>query len=305
MDYEKSITSQKQILSDSESSFKQIISLQEKADEVCYGIFISDLHSPYIDEAAWRLTIKLLEWIAPQRGFFSVQNDWSDLNGWSLRFADTRSAKERFHQEDFAVIKEYESKLISQVISAAPYLTPVQVLGNHDKRLYSKSRARLPELAEYVIADYMDSLHGIGVIQFSRGLHMNWVRLAPDLVWHHGLSATKSPVTNARKHISYFMEDGMASNVVFGHTHRPSVVEGHSIGYSGVQAVNAPSLCMNKGVSYLTAGFAPDWRQGIAVCEYKPHKRETRIHNIIYRRQGTELIADWRGKEVSVEVGNE
>ena len=94
----------------------------------------------------------------------------------------------------------------------------------------------------------------------------------------------------------------MAYNVVFGHTHRPSVTEGHSVGYNGVKAVNAPSLCRNKGVPYLTAGYAPDWGLGIAICEFYPHLRRSTIHNVRFHKEGDVLWTSWHGKRYEVDV---
>ena len=302
MKYEKSIAQQKQVLKASEERFISQQKGYEKDGDILTGVFVSDLHMPYHDKTAWELMKKLLIYIAPQRGYFSVQNDWNDLSGWSLRFSDDRPISEKLREGDFAVIRDNEIDMIKDLQAAAPYLTPVQVLGNHDLRLYKTGRSKFPEISEYIIAEYMTKLFELGVIQFSRGLHLNWVKLAPDLIWHHGLSASASPISVAKKHVSYFMEDGMAYNIVYGHTHRPSVTEGRSIGYNGVKAVNAPSMCRNKGVSYLTAGYAPDWGVGIAICEFYPHLRKSVIHNIEFKTEDDIMFATWNGKRFEVNV---
>lgn len=299
--YEKSIGAQKRILEDAERRFKEKQHFYETLGQPIVGLFISDLHVPDHDESAWALLKKLISHMSPQGGlcgYFSVMNDWNNLNGWSLKFADKRPPGEKMRESDWAVIRDNEISMIQEVMDIAPDLVPVQVLGNHDLRFYTKSRSAFPEISEWVISEHMQQLHDMGVIQFSRGLHMNWVRLAPDLIWHHGLSAANSPLSVAKKHISYFMEKGMASNVVFGHTHRPSVVEGHSIGYNGVKAVNAPSMCKNKDVPYLTAGFAPDWGLGVAICEFYPHLRKSRIRNVDFMRENGKLYALYNGVRI-------
>ena len=299
--YEKSIASQKAILRSSEKLFKERQAFHERSGKVVTGFFISDLHMPYHDITAWVLLKKLIAHIAPQRGYFSVMNDWNDLSGWSLRFADNRPAGEKMRESDFDVIRDKEIGMIKELLDIAPNLKPVQVLGNHDLRLYTKSRSVFPEISEWVIAEYMEKLYGMGVIQFSRGLHMNWVMLAPDLIWHHGLTASANPLAVAKKHISHFMQNGMAHNVVFGHTHRPSIVEGHSIGYNGVQAVNAPSMCKSKGVPYLKTGFAPGWELGIAICEFYPHLRKSRIRNVKFKRESGVMYALWDGTRIEID----
>ena len=301
MNYEKSILQQKQLLEECESKFKNIQSEYEKKDKVITGIFLSDLHIPYHDVKAWELTLKILKAIKPKKGFYSVQNDWNDLQGWSLKFEDTRPMSEKLKESDFSVIIDNEIDMIKQVGEVLPGLHPVQVLGNHDIRFYRKVRALLPGAGEWIVAKYMEALWDTGVMLFSRGAHMNWVRLAPDLIWHHGMSAAQLATTNAKKHISYFMEKGVASHVVIGHTHRASVIDGHSIGYNGSLFVNAPCLCMNKGVSYLPAGYAPSWQKGFAICEFFPHKRESRLYNIVFEETENNLKAEWRGKFYEVE----
>lgn len=301
-DYELSIKQQKDILAASEDLFVKTQAKYEKADKPIIGLFISDLHMPYHDVTAWELLKEILRDIAPQKGYFSVQNDWNDLSGWSLRFADDRPVTEKLGESDFGIIKRNEIAMIKELQEAVPYLKPVQVLGNHDQRLYSKGRNKMPDISEWLVAEYMSALWEVGVIQFSRGLHLNWVKLAPDLIWHHGMSAAQSPMSVAKKHISYFMENGIAYNVVYGHTHRPSVTEGHSIGYNGVKAVNAPCMCRNKDVSYLTAGYAPQWNLGISLSTFFPHKRMSTIENIVFFKDSEIMFCTYQGKRYETEL---
>ena len=300
--HNSSIDQQKNIVEASKEKFNIQQKKYIKSGKVVTGVFVSDLHIPDHHVDAWKLTKKILSAINPPRGYVTVQNDWNDLPSWSQRFSDDRPVSEKLNQSEISVIMENEFSMIDELLECVPRLTPIQVLGNHDIRLYKKPRASFPDASELIISNYMSSLWDKGVLQFSRGYNQPHVKLAKDLIWHHGLSAAKSPLSVARNHVSFFMEDGIACNIVHGHTHRPSVVEGRSIGYNGVKVVNAPSLCNNKNVSYLTTGHAPDWGLGISICEFYPNKRRSMIDNIVYYIQDGEMCANWRGDRFTVPV---
>ena len=146
----------------------------------------------------------------------------------------------------------------------------------------------------------MEWLYNLGVLQFSQGDMTNYVRLSPSLVWVHGFVASKLPTTNARNTLTKFVEDGIASNVVFGHTHRPSVVEGSAIGLNGVYAVNAPCMRKATDVNWMTLGFAEKWRLGFVICYFNPENRQFRYEMVLFEEQNEGLSAYCNGKEYSV-----
>ena len=113
----------------------------------------------------------------------------------------------------------------------------------------------------------------------------------------HGFATSKLPTTNARNTLSKFVADGVASNVVFGHTHRPSTTEGSSVGLNGVQSINSPCLRTCTDIDWIGLGFAEQWRLGFVVCYFKPNSRYFRHDMIIFEERGSKLVAYHNNKE--------
>ena len=169
-------------------------------------------------------------------------------------------------------------------------------MGNHDRWLYDAYRAKIPEASEQIIAKRMEWLYNLGVLQFTRGYHEAPLRLSPNLVWVHGKWAAKLATTNARNVARYFTEDGVASCVVFGHTHRGSIVDGSQIGINGIKIINNHSLRKADNVEFMALGSAPDWSLGITICYFRPNSRFIHFDSVQYLEDNDKLFAVVNGK---------
>ena len=101
-----SVANQREIVSMSESLFGDMQAIWSTYDRPTVGVFISDKHSPYHRHDAWELTIKIIDDL-PHVDVVSVQNDWADYRGWSLRWVDGRRARDRIWSDDI----EYQDRL--------------------------------------------------------------------------------------------------------------------------------------------------------------------------------------------------
>ena len=298
-----SVKQQKSIIQQSWNDFNSYQSELDNKDRLSVGVFISDKHNPDCRWDAWKLFLDIINDM-PHVDYISFQNDWSDLKSWALKFSDERRSKEKIWDDDMAYLDRLEQSDIRAMQRAAPNAKFLAVMGNHCKRYYDYLRHHVPQASEYNIGNRMQWLYDMGVLQFSRGYHMNWIKLSESLVWLHGFRASQLATTNARNTISKFVKEGIASNVVFGHTHRPSVTEGHSIGYNGVVAINSPCMCHNDNIEYVKLGFEGNWRLGFTVCYFKPSSRVFKYDLIMFDEIGDELVAEYRGKYYSVKLEN-
>lgn len=291
---DSSVEKQKKIIKESEVVFE---SLQAQDKPEFTGVFISDKHNPHYRADAWQLTCEILDDM-PDVDYISVQNDWNDNKGFG-RWPDERRASEQLFTSDIENTRALEASDYKTLHMVQPNAALLALLGNHDKWWYRHKRTTSPQDAEATILQYMSWLQDHNVLQFTRGLQENAIRLSPGLVWVHGRWASKSPQGNAKNAVRQFARKGVASSVVMGHTHRPSIVEGHSIGLAGIRVVNNGCLCENTA-DYLPFGEAISWGMGITVCHFNPRTREHEIDEIRYAENGSNLIARYNGKRYKV-----
>lgn len=294
---DKSIKKQKSIIDDSTVIFKE---LQQTNKPEFIGVFISDKHNPDYREDAWELVCTILDDM-PDVDYITVQNDWNHNEGYG-RWEDTRRPKDKIWSSDAVNMREMEKNDYNTLKIVQPNSTLLALLGNHDKWWYNNQRTNNPQDAENNIAVYMEWLYNeFGILQFTRGLHENSIRLSPGLVWAHGKWASQSPIANAKKAVKQFTMSGVASSIVIGHTHRPSTVEGHSIGLPGIRIINNGCLCHNN-VEYLAYGKTNTWGLGMTVCYFHPTTRHTELIEIRFNPVGNNLVGRFNGKKYTVKL---
>ena len=84
----------------------------------------------------------------------------------------------------------------------------------------------------------MQWLYDLGVLQFTRGFHEAPLKAFAESSMGSRQMASRLATTNARNAVRQFTQDGIASCIVYGHTHRGSVVDGNQIGVNGIKIVN-------------------------------------------------------------------
>lgn len=298
-----SINHQLEIVKESEERFLEQQAILCTLDREAVGIFISDKHNPYHRPDAWELTVQIINSL-PFVDYISVQNDWNDNHGWG-QWADQRNHRDKSWSSDIQNSDRLEEADYNLLLDITENAVLLAIMGNHDKWIYNFYRQSIPLSAEDIIAKRMQWLLNIGVLQFSRGLHENWIQLAPDLIWLHGKYAAKLATTNARNLIAKFTKKGFTPNIVFGHTHRGSIVNGHQIGIQGVKIVNNHSLRKNENLEFIPLGYEPNWTLGITICYFKPYLCSTRIELIDYIEDQNTLYAYVNGQRFEVDLCNQ
>ena len=302
-DIDPSVKEQNDFIAKSKELFQLRQDELASLDRDAVAVFISDRHIPYDRKDSYELTLSILSDM-PHVDYITCDNDILDNEGWG-RWDDERRARRKIWSEDIAYASRVLGNEYQMLRTSAPDATLLSLMGNHDIWYHKRLRKHSPQNAERAIADRMAEMDAIGVLQFSRGFHENYIRLAPDLVFVHGRWAAKLATSNARNAIAHFMSYGIASNVVMGHTHRGAVVSGGSVGYNGVWVVN--NHCMRKAdnVSYLPMGYAPNWTQGICIVYFRPDGRRSRYDLVEYVEHGRDLVAYVNSKRYSVPLNKD
>ena len=299
-----SVTHQRNIVSESNRTWQDQQTKWSSLDRPVVGVFVSDKHSPYHRHDAWALTVKILAAL-PHVDVVSVQNDWNDNHGWSLKWIDHRRAADKLWTEDLEYQDRLEQHDYETIKMVAPKATLVAIMGNHDRWLYDSFRDRVPSASEQIIAQRMQWLYSQGVLQFTRGYHEAPLRMSPNLVWVHGKWAAQMATTNARNAARHFTEQGVASCVVYGHTHRGSMVDGSQIGINGIKIINNHGLRRSKNIPFLALGDAPQWTLGVTICYFRVNTRFVHFDMVQYFEDSNMLYAVVNGTrhEVDLERG--
>ena len=178
------------------------------------------------------------------------------------------------------------------------------VMGNHDAWFFTKYREMMSGTSESSLADYMEwMLDEFGILQFSAGRE-NYIELSPALVWWHGQFVSKNSSANAKNTLAQFTKDGISRSVVVGHTHRPALVNGVEVGYPGVTFVNSPCLSRVENVPYIKRD-PQGWGLGITLCYFVPGTRLHRLELVVYREEGTNLVAYTNGRVYKTKIDKE
>ena len=299
-----SVKRQEEVISNSKGIFDDHQKHLATIGRPAVGVYISDKHTPLHRLDAWELLCNIVEDMT-HVDYISVMSDWSDNNGWSLRWEDIRASREKIWAEDIAYSDKLEMNDYETLKLLAPEAKLIAVLGNHELWRYKKLRSLVPQASERVIADYMEDMYDVGVLQFSRGRQMNFLELSPGLIWLHGTFAAKTAMSNARNTAAMFSKQGMVPNIVFGHTHRGTITHGHQIGLTGIKIVNNPALCKNEGFEYLALGKSNSWNQGFTVCYFSPTERYVSIQMIEFEEVSDKLVAIFNGVKYDVKLNKD
>ncbi len=257
--------------------------------------FVSDIHFPYTRWDAYNLMLEVVDAFDPR--FVTGMNDLRDNKGFS-HWPDKRSMRGRIWSSDDEALLEMELSHY-RTLRDMGILIPT-LAGNHDNWLYSSLRGEGNANAEREIADYHEKLEKAGVLVLTDGHQENYLELSPSVVIWHGQFVNVSSHTLAKKNIAHFMGvfgNGIAHSVVAGHTHRPDVVAGESVGYPGVQFVNSGAL----------TDYTPYMKRaprahglGITLIEYNTHNRHHVIDLVRFNEDTNRLTARWAGQTYSV-----
>ena len=291
-----SVKRQINVVSRSEATFAARQADLEDAGKEVAGVFLADVHLPYTRWDALDLAMQIVQDVQPV--YVTGMNDAVDNAGLG-KWEDTRSIKGRVWSADIENLRRSEEELYRLYYSVLPKNSLVLgVAGNHDNWYARHLRSVSAQTSERSIADYMEFLESLGVLQFGRGAEENAIHLSPKLVWWHGQFMSVRAETNAKKTIEQFVEDGMAKTVVVGHTHRPSRIDGYTIGYDGVTFYNAP--CLSRLTKLPWMKRAPKgWKNGVVVNYWTPGTRSERGYLVVFYREGNKLVADFNGKRYS------
>lgn len=258
--------------------------------------FLSDIHFPYQRDDALELTKLILDDFNPH--YISAANDLLDNEGYS-HWDDPRTPRKKLWSSDVANLRAVERawyEYIGGSLAVGGML--VQVAGNHDHWYYQHRRSQFGT-GEADVADYMEWLDKLGIVQFSDGSTEEVVRLTPNLLWWHGQYVNSSPMLRAKKTLEQFVEGGQASSIVVGHTHRMAWVTGASVGYHGVNFYNSGCLSRLTQVPYLKRD-PRGWGLGIVLHEADTNSRYEMGTLVTYEQMGEYLTARFAGKEYRV-----
>lgn len=290
-----SVKRQLSVISASEAEFEEWSTVNEPRR----GVFISDTHKPYLRADAYQLALEIIQYFQPHA--ITALNDGLENKGYG-RHEDTEAIFQMLWRGDFANALKVETAYHRDLSSL---LTPtgklLGLMGNHDRWIFDFWRANDPQTAEYKIAEYMEKLyHTDNVLMFSRGVYENHIHLSSGLVWTHGLTTAKNPLSRAKTVLSYFMENGVAKSVVQGHVHDAFTIEGARVGMRGVTFVQNGML-RNTDVDWMHRDMR-DWRMTITLVEYNPQEWAHKVHLVPFEVEKDMLVARFRGNEWAVKL---
>lgn len=277
------ILRQKRVLERSAEEWR--VFLQSAPKRPLRAVFVSDRHLPNMRWDAFKLEQEIYKLINPD--IITVQNDFFDNTGYAPRWADTRRAKAKVWSQDLSYKNRLEAQILAILRGSAPNAKFIQVMGNHDRWLYDFYRSQND--GERHVAEMMERLESLEVIQFTRGLEENHVELGKGLVFVHGGWVARLASTNA-KNAAYQFADGRHSrNICFGHTHRSSLVMGREFGSHGVVVINSPSMCHND-VEYTK--YPQHWDLGLTIWTFHPNTDEVTYNLVKFNEEGQYLTAN-------------
>lgn len=290
-----SVKRQLNIIAESEAVFEA----WSKENEPRRGVFISDMHAPYNRIDAYQLALEIMQYWQPHA--ITALNDGLENKGYG-RHEDNEAVFQMLWRGDFAnarAVQSAQHRDFKSTLTANGKL--LGLLGNHDRWIFDFWRANDPQTAEKKIADYLEELYyKDNVLIFSRGIYENHIHLSSGLVFTHGLTTAKNPLSRAKTVLSYFMENGVAKSVVQGHVHDAFVVEGARVGMRGVTFVQNGML-RNTDVDWMHRDMR-DWRMTITLVEYNPQEWAHKVHLLPFEVERDMLVARFRGLEWAVKL---
>lgn len=212
-------------------------------------IFLSDIHFPYEDRAAWGVTLEAIKALEPSLIFLGGDI----LDFYSVSRYDKDPARKLTLQEDL----DYAIYELGKLREVAPDARMMLLQGNHEQRLEKYLSTKASELSNLraLSLDRLLNLESLGIEYIENG-----TRIRIGKLWHfHGNEIPGAGINVAR---NKFMK--INANMIFGHHH---VMQNYiQRNYEGeVHGAWAnPCLCE------LEAEYAhfTNWSWGFSVIEY-------------------------------------
>ena len=197
-------------------------------------VVLGDLHMPFHDKKRLKEVIRRIKEAQPD--VVAQVGDLYDLYSLS-RYAKSQNLVKP--EDELFGAKRDAEKMWSEIQAAAPKAKCLQLLGNHDARLWKKLYQQLPELADSMIRDYVLPQYRFkGVVTTKSPRDHHDLRLNGERIrLHHGF------LSRSGDHMRKWL-----CNTVVGHSHRP-----------GIQY----ELINNKPVFEANAGYLGDSKSSV------------------------------------------
>jgi predicted phosphodiesterase len=215
-------------------------------------IFLSDIHWPFHNRAAFHVALKAIEYIKPD--IVHIGGDGIDFHSIS------RHPKQLIDRTLLKYEVEESRREVGRVRSAAPNAEISWQEGNHDKRMAIYLRDRSPELSDLFELSFPKLLQ-----LEERGIR--WIpeheKYAVGKLWHHHGHLLAGGGKNPAK--SKFT--GTFQNIIFGHHH---VFDYYSIRQYGTNTLyqsvaNACLYTLEPEYAHHTS-----WHVGFTIIDYIP-----------------------------------
>lgn len=249
----------------------------------------SDFHSKFVDPFALRVWHEVLKIVQPAQVV---------LNGDVVDFPQiSRHRKLPGHfslglQDEIDFARE---KILRPAREICPDANILFTVGNHEFRLVTYIADTAPDLAALAVYDdagnkikvTFESLFGLNALkiglvcrqnflapyakQKKRELQENWITVGDALVVTHGVSCAKFA---ADEQLKRYQKSGTS-----GHTHRPQVITGNSLGTGAISWTSTPMMAsFAVGADYVSE--PSQWNMGFAIFTVDT-KRKLVIPNLV------------------------
>lgn len=171
-------------------------------------VIFPDLHSPFHSRSAWRLALKVLDYIRPS--MFTAIGDWNDASCMSRHIKDPN--RENLFRKELRI----PIKLREELEGHLPKHCEKRItLGNHDLWVEKRIREKMPELDGLLTIDGLMGWSANGWEVTPYGNHTTVGRLHISHEFGHcGANAARETLK------------AVGGNSVFGHSHAAGVVYG-------------------------------------------------------------------------------
>ena len=292
--HNEEIEQQLEIIERSKKAFKEHQKALLQKDEVTI-LFISDLHIPYWRLDAVRLVLQIAKYIKPD--WITSFNDMFDFATYS-RWENQAVLWENSITRALKAIKIYHKALLR----AAPRAKLIQVMGNHDKRLYKYLRSNPNGFGEWNILHFMQEMENQKVLQFTNNEQQQpTIHITPGLKLAHGWFASKNRNTVGRNTIEKvagragYADAGVFYNVAIGHTHEAAITK-----HLGVTCWNSGCMCsLNPPYASATPNT---WTLGVTVLTADPRSRRARGKILDFVTEKNKLVCYYDNMRFETEV---
>lgn len=236
------------------------------------GLVCSDVHSMHCDPFARFAFMRAVEIVSP---------DVVVVNGDLVDFPSISSHSKppgHFHmslQDELDWARDF----LGDVRRRAPEATIYFVIGNHEYRLVRYLADTAPALASLRALSF-DQIFGLDEFEVSlvcrsnflaasdaarrKDLAENWVVIGGCYVATHGTSCAKFAAANE---LGHFAMSGTS-----GHTHRPQIFHGNTLGTGPISWMSTPMMCHHSDGRDFVHGPTP-WTMGFGQFSIIPEKR--------------------------------